>query len=226
MIESVRNTLTNLVEGETPMETYKADRIVTINVDVQNDFCPGGSLAVTEGDLVVPPLNRLNEFTRAHGGTVVFTGDQHPATTPHFDTWPVHCLAGTEGAQLHSELEVGPEDITVDKGMGQTDGYSAFEGKARGGRTLAEIITPIERERVAILMGGLATDYCVKNSALDAIKIDAGSGEIRVYVIREAIRGVNLQPGDSELALKAMAAAGVTIVDTVENITNQTILEV
>lgn len=208
------------------METYKADRIVTVNVDVQNDFCPGGSLAVAEGDHVVQPLNELNTFTRAHDGTVVFTGDQHPTTTPHFDIWPVHCLAGTEGADLHADLAVGPEDIIVDKGMGQTDGYSAFEGKARDGRTLAEIITPIERERVAVLMGGLATDYCVKNSALDAVTVDAGEGEIRVYVIREAMRGVNLQPEDSELAIKAMAAAGVTIVDTVEAITNQTILEV
>jgi len=207
------------------METYKADRIVTVNVDVQNDFCPGGSLAVTEGDMVVSPLNQLNEFTRAHGGTVVFTGDQHPTATPHFDIWPVHCVAGTEGAALRSDLIVSTEDTIVDKGTGQTDGYSAFEGKTRDGRSLAEMITPVNYERVAVLMGGLATDYCVKNSALDAIKVAAGEGEIRVYVIREAIRGVNLQPDDSDKALEEMAAAGVTIVDTVEDITNQIIRE-
>jgi len=205
------------------METFNADRIVTINVDVQNDFCPGGALAVTEGDEVVTPLNELNEFTRAHGGTVVFTGDQHPETTPHFETWPVHCVAGTEGAALRDDLVVLPGDVIVDKGMGQTDGYSAFEGITKDGRELAELITPVNRERVAVLMGGLATDYCVLNSALDAAKVAAGEGEIRVFVVREAVRGVNIQPEDSEKALEAMAAAGVTIVDTIKELTEQAI---
>lgn len=207
------------------METFKADRIVTINVDVQNDFCPGGALAVTDGDQVIEPLNRLNEYTREQGGTVVFTGDQHPATTPHFDIWPVHCVAGTEGAALRHDLLAEPGDVIVDKGMGQTDGYSAFEGVTRDGRELAELITPVNRERVAVLMGGLATDYCVKNSALDAVKVDAGEGEIKVYVMRDAIRGVNLQPNDSEAAIEEMAKAGVIIVDSVEDITNQTAIE-
>ncbi len=205
------------------METFTADRIVTINVDVQNDFCPGGALAVTEGDQVVTPLNELNDFTRANGGTVVFTGDQHPETTPHFETWPVHCVAGTEGAALRDDLIVLPEDILVDKGMGQTDGYSAFEGITKDGRELAELITPVDRERVAVLMGGLATDYCVLNSALDAVKVYAGEGEIRVFVVREAVRGVNIQPEDSEKAIEAMAAAGVTIVDTIKELTEQAI---
>lgn len=80
------------------MEKYQADRLITINVDVQNDFCPGGALAVPEGDQVIPPLNALNEYTRQHGGLVIATGDQHPTQTPHFDKWPVHCVAGTPGA--------------------------------------------------------------------------------------------------------------------------------
>lgn len=204
------------------METFNADRIVTINVDVQNDFCPGGALAVTEGNQVVAPLNELNEFTRLNGGAVVFTGDQHPTTTPHFDTWPVHCVAGTEGAALRDDLTILPEDIIVDKGMGQTDGYSAFEGITKDGRELAELIAPINSERVAVLLGGLATDYCVLNSALDAVKVAPGNDDIRVYVIREAVRGVNIQADDSEKALATMAAAGVTIVDTVAEITEQT----
>lgn len=203
------------------METFNADRIVTINVDVQNDFCPGGALAVTDGDQVVAPLNELNEFTRKNGGTVVFTGDQHPATTPHFDIWPVHCVAGTEGAALRDDLIVEADDIIIAKGMGQTDGYSAFEGITKDGRELAEFITPVNRERVAVLMGGLATDYCVKNSALDAVKVDAGEGEIKVYVMRDTIRGVNLQPNDSETAVEEMAKAGVIILDSTEDIMNQ-----
>lgn len=207
------------------METFKADRIVTINVDVQNDFCPGGALAVTDGDQVVAPLNELNEFTRHNGGTVVFTGDQHPTATPHFDKWPVHCVAGTEGAALRDDLTIEAGDSIVDKGMGQTDGYSAFEGITRDGRELAELITPINRERVAVLLGGLATDYCVKNSALDAVKVEAGDGEIKVYVMRDAIRGVNLQPNDSEAAIQEMAKAGVIILDSVDDIINQTAIE-
>ncbi|MGV9001629.1 MAG: isochorismatase family protein [Candidatus Saccharimonadaceae bacterium] len=198
------------------MEKFNADRIVTINVDVQNDFCPGGSLAVAEGDQVVAPLNELNDFTRQNGGTVVFTGDQHPDKTPHFDIWPVHCVAGTEGAALREDLIVLEADTIVSKGTGQTDGYSAFEGLTTDGRELAEVIKPINRERVAVLMGGLATDYCVLNSALDAVKVEQGDGEIRVYVIREAIRGVNINADDSEKAIEAMATAGVTIVETVK----------
>ena len=208
------------------METFKADRLVTINVDVQNDFCPGGTLAVTEGDQVVTPLNELNAFTRQQGGTVVFTGDQHPVTTPHFDIWPQHCIAGTEGAALREDLTVLSTDVIVDKGMGQTDGYSAFEGITKDGRELAELITPINRERVAVVMGGLATDYCVLNSALDAVKVNAGAGEIRTFVIREAIRGVNIQADDSDKALETMAQAGVIIVDTVADITEGNLINV
>lgn len=222
------------------METFKADRIVTINVDVQNDFCPGGALAVTEGDLVVAPLNELNAFTRENQGTVVFTGDQHPASTPHFSTWagyqdneaaaanawPEHCIAGTEGAALRDDLEVLASDIIVDKGTGQTDGYSAFEGLTRDGRELAELITPIDRERVAVLLGGLATDYCVLNSALDAAKVDPKAGDIRVFVVKEAIRGVNIQPEDSDKAIEAMQDAGITIVETVGDITEQNLISI
>ena len=208
------------------METYKADRIVTINVDVQNDFCPGGSLAVTGGDEIITPLNELNDFTRENNGTVVFTGDQHPAETEHFNKWPVHCVAGTEGAALRQGLAVLEQDVIVDKGMGQTDGYSAFEGIARDGRTLEEIITPINKERVLVALGGLATDFCVLASALDAAAVNPQNGEIRVVVARETIRGVNLKPEDSEEAIKKMAAAGIQIVNLVTDITDNTIIEI
>ncbi|HBO64519.1 TPA: nicotinamidase [Candidatus Saccharibacteria bacterium] len=205
------------------METLTVDRIVTLNVDVQNDFCPGGALAVTDGDEVITPLNALNDFTRENGGIVVASGDQHPQETPHFgpDAWPVHCVAGTEGAELHKDLNILPTDIIVDKGMGQTDGYSAFEGITRQGETLESLVAPHGRERVALLIGGLATDYCVKNSAIDATKVPQGEGRLYVLVIEDAMRAVNLQPTDGEEAIKEMEAAGARMVESVDILTGR-----
>lgn len=207
------------------METRTIDRIVTINVDVQNDFCPGGSLAVEQGDEVITPLNQVNEFTRLYNGTVIFTGDQHPETTPHFakdgGTWPVHCVAGTEGAALHEDLNVEDTDVIINKGMGQTDGYSAFEGITQDGTPLEQLVTPKGNERVAVILGGLATDFCVKASVIDAATLTPRTGTIDVYVLRDAVRGVNLQPGDSEQALEAMQAAGAHIVDSIDILTNK-----
>ena len=203
------------------METLTTDRIVTINVDVQNDFCPGGALAVTEGDQVIAPLSALNEYTRENGGIVIATGDQHPAETPHFDKWPVHCVAGTEGAALNTALDIRTTDIIVDKGMEQTDGYSGLEGITRDGRTIAEIIQPVGRERVAVLIGGLATDYCVLNTTLDALKVDPKDGELKIYAIRDAMRAVNIQPTDGENAIAEMEAAGAIVIDSVEILTGR-----
>lgn len=197
-------------------------RYVTVAVDVQKDFCPGGALAVTEGDQVITPLNKVIELTRALRGDVVATGDQHPAETPHFDLWPIHCVAGTEGATLHPDLAVEPErDILIDKGMGQTDGYSAFEGVARDGRTLAEIITPGEKERVRVLIGGLATDYCVLNTVLDALELKnqlsrKQQAKLAVYALTDAMRAVNLNETDGENALRTMQDAGAILITTEE----------
>jgi len=198
------------------MEKFTADRIVTINVDVQNDFLPGGALAVANGDQVINPLNRLNEFTRLHNGIVVATGDQHPTATPHFDTWPVHCVAGTEGAALAQKLDIRRGDVHIDKGMGQTDGYSAFEGIAQDGRTLEGIITPVGRERVAAIFGGLATDYCVLNSVLDGLRVQPGKGELQIYVVNDAVKAVNIEVNDGRDALARMNKAGAHLVNTVE----------
>jgi len=202
-----------------------ADRIVTINVDVQNDFTPGGALGVTEGDQVVAPLNELNRFTRENGGIVIATGDQHPATTPHFDIWPVHCIAGTEGAALRADLEILPEDIIINKGMGQTDGYSGYEGVTTDGRTIEQIVSPAPRERVALLIGGLATDYCVLNTTLDAARQAKAEkdGTLSVFVIRDAIRAVNINPEDGADAIKQMEEAGATIIDSIDILTGQAI---
>ncbi len=203
------------------MEKFTADRLVTINVDVQNDFCPGGALAVTNGDQVIPPLNRLNDFTRQHDGLVVATGDQHPRTTPHFETWPVHCVAGTRGADLRRDLNIRSNDIRINKGMGQTDGYSAFEGITHDGLTLEEIIRPVGRERVAAVFGGLATDYCVLNSVLDGLHVGRRKGELRVFVAQDAVRAVNLQPNDGRNALARMNRAGATLVNSIDILTQK-----
>ncbi len=205
-----------------------ADRIVMIDVDVQNDFCPGGALGVTEGDQVVTPVNTLNEFARANDGTVIATGDQHPAVTPHFDTWPVHCVADTFGSRFHSDLDIRPTDIIIDKGMGQTDGYSGYEGVTKDNITIEQLVAPRSpKERVAVILGGLATDYCVKATALDAAKQAdrvraAKQGVIDVYVAEDAIRAVNIQPGDSTSAIAEMRAAGI-IITTSTDIINGTV---
>jgi len=204
------------------MEKYIADRLVTVTVDMQNDFMPGGSLPVTEGDAIIPLINELTAYTREQGGIVVETGDQHPAITPHFgpDAWPVHCVAGTDGAALRSDLFIGRDDIQIDKGMGQTDGYSGFEGISIEGDTLEALVKPSGRERVAVLMAGVATEYCVKNTALDALKVQQGDGTIKVFIARDAVRGVNVHPDDSQKALDEMEQAGAILIDSIDVLTH------
>lgn len=202
------------------LATY--NRQIVIDVDPQIDFCPGGALGVTDGDKVMDPLNQINETVYRNGGTVIVTGDQHPATTPHFETWPVHCVAGTEGAAFHPDLIIRPGYLFIDKGTGQTDGYSGFDGKTRDGLTIEQIIGPENHnDRTAVILGGLATDYCVRATTLDALTYanrvrKAGRGIIDVYVATDAIRAVNIQPDDGVNALKEMEAAGARLVTTAE----------
>ncbi|QHU94073.1 isochorismatase family protein [Candidatus Saccharibacteria bacterium oral taxon 488] len=153
------------------METVKPTRNILVAVDVQHDFIDG-SLAVAEGEQVVAPLNTIAETVRHHAGQVVFTRDWHPAKTPHFvncgGQWPVHCVAGTTGAAFHDKLDVQPDDIIINKGISQTDGYSGWEGQSDTGETLETIITPrTPREKVQVFLGGLATD---EEEALAAMK--------------------------------------------------------
>jgi nicotinamidase/pyrazinamidase len=205
------------------MEKFTADRIVTINVDVQKDFLPGGSLAVANGDQVIAPLNALNGYTRAHNGIVIATGDQHPEKTPHFNIWPVHCVAGTEGAALAETLDIQEGDVIINKGMGQTDGYSGLEGIAEDGQTIESIITPVGRERVAVLMGGVATDYCDLQTALGTLKVDQKDGTIKLFVVEDAMRAVNIQPEDGENAVAQMEAAGAQVVNSIDILTGNAI---
>jgi nicotinamidase/pyrazinamidase len=180
-------------------------------VDVQNDFCPGGSLPVADGDQVVPVLNDyVGRFVRA-GRPVVFSRDWHPAETTHFlpqgGPWPVHCVQGTRGAEFHPQLRIPPEALIVSKGMGaDEDGYSAFVGRDDEGRRLADRLRDLGVRK--LLIGGLATDYCVLNSVLEARQHG-----LEVDVIRPGMRGVEVQPGDTARAIEKMRAAGARLIE-------------
>ncbi len=183
--------------------TNKKKRALIV-VDVQNDFCPGGALAVSHGDEVVAPLNKLIEEFLDGGDLVVKSRDWHPQQTRHFalygGTWPVHCVQNTPGAQFHRDLLDDPRIKVVSKGMGDEDSYSAFDGT-----DLAGLLR--ERGVEEVWIGGLATDYCVKNSVLDARREG-----FQVKAITEAMRAVELQPGDGERAIEEMRKAGAEII--------------
>jgi nicotinamidase/pyrazinamidase len=178
-------------------------------VDVQNDFCPGGALGVPDGDRVVEPLNRAAERFWEAGLPVFASRDWHPAVTRHFreygGAWPPHCVQGTPGADFHPGLRLPAGTVVISKGTDpDLDSYSAFEGVLEDGATLASRLATLGVRHIYI--GGLATDYCVRSSALDAVR--AG---LRATVLTDAVAGVDLEPGDSALALEEMVRAGVRL---------------
>jgi nicotinamidase/pyrazinamidase len=177
-------------------------------VDVQNDFCPDGALAVPGGDLVVEPLSRTAGCFAAAGLPVLASRDWHPPVTRHFrefgGAWPAHCVQGTPGAAFHPALRLPEEALIISKGSDPAaDAYSAFDGRSAGGKTLVALLA--ERQVTHLYVGGLATDYCVRSSVLDARK--AG---LDVTVLADAIAGVEVAPGDSGRALEEMRRAGAT----------------
>ena len=185
-------------------------RDALIIVDVQNDFCPGGALAVQNGDKVVPVLNRYIENFLNAGLPIFATRDWHPAKTSHFKVyggiWPVHCVQGTHGAEFHPALKLTNETIIVSAGMGSDeDGYSGFLGRDNTGTSLVTLLH--ERGVDRLFVGGLATDYCVKHTVLDGIRQG-----FQVVLIGHAVRGVNLNPEDSERAVQEMSTAGAIVV--------------
>lgn len=194
----------------------ETERAVLVIVDVQNDFVDG-SLAVPGGAEVIPPLNKAAEYVRRNGGDVVLTRDWHPKETPHFGpgAWPVHCVAKTGGAAFHRDLAVSPDDIIISKGMGETDGYSGFEGQTDDGQTLEQILSPrTSHERVVGLIGGLAIDYCVKSTVVDGATAFANDPRVRIFALIDASRAVNLKPTDEADALAEMEAAGAELTNT------------
>ena len=179
---------------------------------MQNDFAdPDGSLYVTGGEDVIPFINGHIAAARAAGALVVYTQDWHPPSTPHFEKdggiWPVHCVGNSWGAELHPDLAAS--EMRIRKGTGGEDGYSGFT--VRDPTSGVERETELQRllqdhgiERVLIV--GLATDYCVKETALDAARL----GFI-TSLLTGGIRSVDLEPGDGSRAIATMAAAGVDI---------------
>lgn len=176
-----------------------------IVVDVQKDFCPGGSLAVAHGDEVVAPLNKLMKEFLDRGDPVYKTRDWHPPKARHFTdyggTWPVHCVQNTLGAEFHPELLDDPRIDVISKGIDESaDGYSGFDGTQLGQMLRDEGVKEV-------WVGGLATDYCVKQTVLGALKEG-----FKVKALADAMRPVNVSPADGGKALEEMSAAGAEIV--------------
>jgi nicotinamidase/pyrazinamidase len=183
-------------------------------VDVQNDFCPGGALAVSRGDTVVPALNRMIEWTAKRGGVVYASRDWHAPKASHFKdfggVWPVHCVQETPGARFHPGLRLPADATVVTKGdRPDSDGYSAFEGHTPTGESFADDLK--EKGIGHLYVGGLATDYCVRHSVLDALE----SG-FDVTLLTDAVKGVDVEPGDSAKALEEMRRAGAKFATTEE----------
>jgi nicotinamidase/pyrazinamidase len=181
-------------------------------VDVQNDFAdPAGSLYVRGGDEVVSRIDEEIRLAAAGGAFVVYTQDWHPPSTPHFakdgGVWPVHCVADTWGAQLHPGLMVaGP---SVHKGSNGEDGYSGFTMRdpVSGEDRPTELAALLEeRGSTRVVVCGLATDYCVRGTVLDARRLG-----FETVVLTAAVASVELSPGDGARALAEMAEAGAQL---------------
>jgi len=182
------------------MQVIIDEHTVLIVVDVQNDFCPGGALPVPEGDKVVPILNEYVKKFRMAGASVIFTRDWHPSDHSSFKSqggpWPPHCVQGSKGANFHKALILPPGAEIVSKADKKDEAYSFFQG------------TDLAREFQArglrkMFVGGLATDYCVKETVLDGLRYG-----FEVYHLDDASRGVNVHANDSERALAGMVEQG------------------
>ena len=172
-------------------------------VDVQNDFCPGGALAAPRGNEVVPVINKLiDEFD-----LVVASKDWHPVETVHFNKWPKHCVQGTTGAEFYPDLDSQKIDKVFVKGTRNVDdGYSAFEA------TNEDLAGYLKNQGVdEVYVTGLATEYCVKSTVLDALK-----NHFKVFVIKDAVEGIYQQEGDVKAAFKEMENAGADLITSSE----------
>jgi len=172
-----------------------------IIVDIQNDFCPGGALPVTDGDKVVPILNAYIKKFREAGAPVFATRDWHPKDHTSFKNcggmWPPHCVQGTGGAQFHPGLDISGDTEIVSKGASPKDAaYSGFQG--------TDLAAKLKKKGIKTLyIGGLATDYCVKYTVLDAAK----EGFL-AFFLEDGSKGVEVNPGDSKKAIDDMTSAG------------------
>ena len=173
---------------------------VLVVVDVQNDFCPRGAVPVPQGDKVVPMLNEYVKKFRNAGAAIIFTRDWHPHDHSSFKSqggpWPPHCVQGSKGAEFHEALVLPPGAEVVSKADKRDEAYSFFQGT-----DLAREFH--QRSLTKMFVGGLATDYCVKETVLDGLK-----NGFEVYHLDDASRGVNVQPNDAALALAEMVKRG------------------
>jgi len=209
-------------------------KTLLLEIDVQNDFCPGGALAVPEGDAVVEPLNALAAAIAAAGGRIAATQDWHPLGHVSFASshpgkkpgdiidiagraglaqglWPDHCVQGQRGADFHDGLDLKPVHLIVRKGFRRgLDSYSAFFENDR--ETATGLEGWIRRLGITtVIIGGLATDYCVFFSAMDSKNLGFDT-----VIVNDAVRGVGLPPGSVEKAVEQMRASGVVFTDSAE----------
>lgn len=183
------------------MSVNKKSNKALFIVDLQNDFCPGGALAVKDGDKIIPVINELMKKFE----WVLASKDWHPKNSIHFDKWPKHCVQNTEGAKFHPKLKSKKIKQIFFKGSdNKDDGYSAFEA------TNINLNAYLKKQNInELFITGLATDYCVKSTALDALK-----NGYKTYVITDAIKAVNIHPEDHIKALEDMEKNGCILVDS------------
>jgi nicotinamidase/pyrazinamidase len=189
------------------------DTAALLVVDLQNDFCPGGALGAPGGNRIIPAVNRHIAEAQKRGMPVYASRDWHPPVTSHFKeyggAWPRHCVQETAGAEFHVDLKLPHGAIIVNKGDDPArDGYSAFEGHTESGKSLLHDLR--DRQVTRLYVAGIATDYCVRTTALDGV-----SAGLDVRVLRDAITGIDVHPGDVARALADIERAGATIVDAI-----------
>jgi nicotinamidase/pyrazinamidase len=187
------------------------DGAALLIVDVQNDFCPGGALGVSGGDEIIPLINRYIYLFKERGAVIIASRDWHPPVTRHFKEfggiWPAHCVAESFGAMFHAELRLPTACLVFSKGTDpERDDYSALSARNVEGVSLSGFLRKEGTSRLYIC--GLATDYCVRQTALDGLREGFG-----ITVLADAVRGVDLAPGDSERALAEMENAGAFLAD-------------
>ena len=191
------------------MANSEGSRSALLIVDVQRDFCEGGALAVPDGDRVVPVLNGCLADAIRSGLAIYASRDWHPEVSHHFKAyggkWPPHCVQRSDGAQFHPDLRLPASTIVITKGDDSNlHGYSAFEGHTSDGRSLADDLR--RRHIEQLYVGGLATDYCVRETVLDARR--AG---LQVGILQDAVAGIDVRAGDSDQALTDMLNAGAQL---------------
>ncbi len=184
---------------------YKIDKnSALIVVDVQKDFCPGGNLPVQHGNEIVPVLNKYIQKFEETGAHIYATRDWHPSNHVSFKSqsgpWPSHCVQNTEGAEFHKDLLLPIGTVIISKADSLKETYSGFDE--------TNLEEDLKRKNIRrVFVGGLATDYCVLNTVLDALRLG-----FETFLLKDAIKGVNVRPNDSEKAIKEMKSKGVHII--------------